>query len=268
MDHPISKLDECVFDYLVSNKDKPRSLVKIFKDITKDTGHRCSTLGNNKDNESYKKKFISICYTLHKHYKNIKRRFQDDRLYLWYSTELSDIYKYDLDNDFSDDDELDNMPKDSSIDYILENHNDYKYFPLDERYDNYDNAIHILVRNGNSGTLKKLLDQFNIDLEARNSLGKTAMDIAVEKNNLDMITMLLDYKYKDKDFSFREKFNNKNKTVTNTNKILVKENKILERTVDRLEEDIYRLESVADFRAKTAIISILFNLLLVWFFIL
>lgn len=95
MDYSLENLDECIFDYLVYNKDEPKSFIKIWADIYGENGIRCSEVykrGNEIESEF---KFYNICYTLPSTYKNVYKIYVHDTLYLVYTmkTDLEPLKK-------------------------------------------------------------------------------------------------------------------------------------------------------------------------------
>jgi hypothetical protein len=89
MDYLLKNLDECMFDYLVYNKDKPKSFIQMWADIRGDSGYRCSELWK-KGNESESEfRFYNMCYTLPSNYKNIYKFYIHDTLYLVYTLDTN-----------------------------------------------------------------------------------------------------------------------------------------------------------------------------------
>lgn len=80
MDHDLSNLSICIFDYLVTQKDDWINIEKIFIDITGSSGHRCSHLKENHYNY-----FEAICYDLPTQYKNVNYNSGNGYKYLQYT---------------------------------------------------------------------------------------------------------------------------------------------------------------------------------------
>ena len=68
MDHSIDNLNDCIFDYLLSNIDKPKSFDEIYDAISGTTGHRCSELSRYNSKKKYGSYFLSLCYNLNDNY--------------------------------------------------------------------------------------------------------------------------------------------------------------------------------------------------------
>lgn len=81
MDHTLTNLNICIFDYLVTQeKGTWINLEKIFVDITGSSGHRCSELKENHYNY-----FEAICHELPNQYKNVNYNGSSGHKYLQYT---------------------------------------------------------------------------------------------------------------------------------------------------------------------------------------
>jgi hypothetical protein len=81
MDHDLSNLNICIFDYLVTQqKGTWVNIKKIFLDITGPSGHRCSAL-----KETHYNYFEAICYDLPSQYKNVNYNGSNGYKYLQYT---------------------------------------------------------------------------------------------------------------------------------------------------------------------------------------
>src|SRR3990172_10768385 len=95
MDHRLSELDECLFDYLSSNSGAFISLNKILTDITSDKGHRCSELKKRYDRQQL---ITCAAYDLDNKYNNIYKTVRNGHLYLAYSDDkINDPFDYPFD---------------------------------------------------------------------------------------------------------------------------------------------------------------------------
>jgi|AntRauTorckE6833_2_1112554.scaffolds.fasta_scaffold12793_2 hypothetical protein len=237
MDHSIENLDDCVFDYLVSNKDEIASIYKIYHDITGETGHRCTSLNDPKNRDVYKRRFRTICYTLDNSYDNIYKYFNGDKLYLVYSErdfrdtirKYTDEYDHLSLNDYS--------PSFNNITDVIEDliDNDKFEFDLENNFDDNETIVHILVRNDRGDLLRKLLQSFDLHFDKKNKFGETPLDIATKCNNCEMVKMILEYGYSEKIHDL----NQKNKTLRKTNTQLFNENNKYNNKINNLESSLY-----------------------------
>ncbi len=199
MDHQFNKLDECIFDYLACNADKPVSLPKIFDDIRKDEGHRCSNLTNS---YRHRQHFLTICYGLDRNYKNIKKIFRYGKLYLMFQKDRTDmnfedsyydnkLYEHEYWKDFTIKKLIDYMCEDSLFDDSLFHNSEDLYFT--RLFDGYETLVHLLVIYNKYDQLENLLKFHNINVNCKNSRGKTPLDIAISMKNRDMVKLLMKY---------------------------------------------------------------------------
>ena len=237
MDHSIEDLDECVFDYLVSNKDEIVSIYKIYHDITGKTGHRCTALNDPKNRSIYKIKFRTICYTLDNYYDNIYKYFNGEKLYLVYSErDFSDaIRNYTDEYDYLSQDDC--YPSFSNIIEVIENliDNDTFDFDLENNFDDNETIIHILVRNNRDDLLVKLLQSFDLKFDKKNKFGETPLDVAINCNNSEMVKMILEYTYSESIHDLKQT----NKDLRKTNTVLINENKEHHKKVNELNDLLY-----------------------------
>lgn len=195
MDHRLNKLDECIFDYLVCNADRPVSLPRIFDDIRSTSGHRCEELTN-----SYKHRqhFLSTCYSLNRNYKNIKKIFRFRKLYLMFQKDRKDttfedsyydnkLYEHEY---WKDDYTIRNL-----IDYMCEDSifDDFEDMYFAQIFDGYDTLVHLLVTYNKYDKLENLLKFHNVDANCKNAKGETPLDIAISMKNKDMVKLLMKY---------------------------------------------------------------------------
>jgi hypothetical protein len=201
MDHAIENVDECIFDYLVSNADEFKSIPTIFSNIIKETGHRCITLKN--EFLKYKNKFIATCYLLNNSYNNIHKIFINDRLYLMYSNkhiDSYDDYTQNITDDYIFDADFSYLDKDGLAYYISYNYHDLTNFNPCNYLDDIDSIMHFIVKRDNHELVKKTLDRFECDkieynIDNKNKDGLTLMNIAETNGNFVMYKKLLDIKY-------------------------------------------------------------------------
>lgn len=192
MDHPLNKLDECVFDYLVLHADKPVALPKIFNDIRSGSGHRCEQLINSRAHWQH---FLATCYKLDKNYKNIKKLYRNNHLYLMFQKDRQDT---DFGESFYDDSAYENTNwKD---DYDLNNIINYMCdnamlddFYFSNLFDNSDTLLHLLVRYNRYNEFENLLKSNSIDLNKKNLQGETPLDLAITLKNKRMIKLLINH---------------------------------------------------------------------------
>jgi ankyrin repeat protein len=198
MNHSLNNLDECIFDYLVLNADKPTALPKIFNDIRSGSGHRCDGLTDKYNHRQY---FLSTCYSLDKNYKNIKKLYRDNKMYLLFQKDRHDAnFESSFYNDHSlydnsywkDDYNLKNI-----INYMCENCMlyDFDNTYLSNLFDNTDTLLHLLVRYDKYDDLENLLKFHNVDMiiNKKNVKGETPLDLAMGLKNQKMVKLLISY---------------------------------------------------------------------------
>jgi len=198
MDHPIAKLDECIFDYLVSHANQMKSIDEIFYDISGTSGHRCSKLISTPNARQI---FTTKCYTLDRHFKNVRKLFRGDQLYLIFDQDRR------FDNIDYDESVFKDVPinptyswdigSTSVIDYMFSDmhYNDYTGSYFTTRFDGVDTILHILVRNNGTDRLADLLEHYSLDIECKNWKGQTPFELAVDLRNVTAASMLCKYKY-------------------------------------------------------------------------
>ena len=198
MDHPVAKLDDCIFDYLVSHANQMRSIDEIFYDISGATGHRCSKLIST---PNARRIFTTKCYTLDRHFKNVRKLFRGDQLYLIFDQDRR------FDNAEYDESVFNDLPINPKYSWDIGSTNvvddmfgdihydDYTGSYFSNRFDGKDTILHILVRNGNLDRLADLLKHYNLDVECKNWKGQTPFELAVDLRNVTAASMLCKYKY-------------------------------------------------------------------------
>ena len=202
MNHTLDKLDECVFDYLALNMDKPVSVVKIFADIRCNTGHRCDELTNGYDDWIY---FLSVCYCLDATY-DVTKLHLDGKLHLVLQKDKDNLSivrsGYDessYNNTYWNDGY--NFPK--IIDHICKNGKIYSF--NNEYYAKLFNAsdtlLHLLVRCDKYDELTELLNTKMVNTDAKNAFGYPLLDFAMSLRKLDIIALLVDYEKRNYDMN-------------------------------------------------------------------
>ncbi|ARF12049.1 ankyrin repeat protein [Klosneuvirus KNV1] len=195
MNHSLNQLDDCIFDYLALNADKPVSLAKIFNDIRSKTGHRCNELTDSNNHRQY---FLSTCYSLDRHYTNIKKIYHNNRLYLLFQkdkkeTNFDRSYYIDPlydDNIWREDNNLINIVNYMCDNSMLDNFDNNYYSNL---FAESDTLLHLLVRYNKYDELVNLLSHNNVDLNKKNAQGETPLDMAITTGNKKMIKLLINY---------------------------------------------------------------------------
>lgn len=236
MDHSISQLDECIFDYLVSHVDEPKNFTQIYNDISSTHGHRCSELNNIPNRNLYKQRFLTTCHTIDNTYDNIHKIFKNDVAFLMYSTKskseinttfnnysglFAEVHQSPDFNDFGTND------FDGMIDYLLDNTSAYKNFNFSSPISSTENMLQFIVKNNKVDKLKKILDQYDIDLTETVN-GKSLIDIASEQNSTQVLRYLLDYTSSKKILILQTQLlatKQNNTTLRNNNAILILKNK-------------------------------------------
>ncbi len=150
MDHTINELSECLYDYLVSNQDIPKNFEDIYKDVTGDTGHRCSALLNDDNTTNNIFKLLNVMYTLEYEYQFIHKYFDNNTLYLVYAPGWNDN-KYTLPNVNSI---IKCKNEEEFLSYIIQSNNNLltKIYP--------GSIVEYCVMKGNPYTLHTILSQY------------------------------------------------------------------------------------------------------------
>jgi len=169
MDHPIENLEECVFDYLISHKDVPKSLEEIYDDISGTTGHRCSELNSYNARYKYKHRFLSVCYNINNVYENIHKYFKHDTCFLLYSEKKKNVIPLVYNNKITNSPRLNsleintfNADSDEFIKYTVFNNNTtFNYSTL---INENETMIELIIKRGNLTSLVHLINNNVIDL--------------------------------------------------------------------------------------------------------
>lgn len=194
MNHSLNNLDDCVFDYLALHADQPVSLVKIFNDIRSGSGQRCNELT---DSANHRQRFLAVCYSLDRSYKNIKKIHRNNKLYLVFQKDRNDNDIFD--NSSFNDQQYDNTWKEEYhvkdiIDYLCDNSMladfDTNYYT--NMFDQSETLLHLLVRYNRYNELEKVLQSGKVDLNKKNNKGETPLELAVNLKNLKMIKLLIE----------------------------------------------------------------------------
>ena len=110
--------------------------------------------------------------------------------------------------------------------------------------------------------LKKLLDNYSVDIESKNKFGDTPVKIAEDNGDPIALKLLLKYKYREKIFKLNQKLSNVKKTNTKIlieNKELKKQNESLFDSLDQLEK--YKKDICSLFKGGVAFAVFLSSIL-------
>ena len=235
MDHKIEELDACIFDYLSSHPDTPKSFTQIFNDISGTSGHRCSQLMDLSNRKKYRDLFTTTCYTMDNKWKNIHKVFKNDIPYLVFSTKnRSDVMincgnlpiTIDLTGGQQDIFELD-----SAIDYMLDSSERQGDFDFSLQLNTNENLIQYLVRKNKLDKLRKLLKLFDVKINEKFN-GKTLVETAMENGSIEVVKELMDLDFNNKKYELDTTIKDLRKCNTilqNENALLKLENKALTR---------------------------------------
>lgn len=214
MNHSLNHLDDCIFDYLALNADRPIPLAKIFEDIRSGSGHRCNELT---DSSNHRRYFLSTCYSLDRNYTNIKKIHRNNRLYLVFQKAKNDTnFDPSAYNDalgetgyWRDEYNLRNI-----VDYMCDNSmlNDFDDNYYSNKFDDSDTLLHLLVRYNRYDELENVLRNHNVDLNKKNAQGETPLELAITMKNKKMIKLLINY-WEDGTVKQLRRINNQNKEV-------------------------------------------------------
>lgn len=194
MDHKVAELDTCVFDYLTSHPDEPKSFTQIYNDISGTTGHRCSELQNMFNRQKYKDLFMTICYTLDNKWDNIHKIYINDKPYLIFSNKPKAEVVTEFQNiGHTNSIFIDNatpLEYDNIIDYMTSADDTYPEFSFVDDLNIDENLLQYLVKKNKIEKLKKILALYDINLNEKVN-GKTLLDCAVENNYTEMVKELM-----------------------------------------------------------------------------
>lgn len=173
MNYTIDTVDDCIFDYLVSNVNVSKSLDEIYCDITKDVGHRCSDLPatdylnlNNVIHNENQTKFLIACYTLDFHFKNIYKVYKNGTIYLIYGQDLSPIHE---------DDNIKSTSDNNIIDCLM---NPKMYNSL---------LVHYCIKKSNLILLEYIMKKYSVDTDSYIQL----INLSVDYNNKTAIEKII-----------------------------------------------------------------------------
>ncbi len=234
MDHPINELEGCIFDYLISHKDIPKSLEEIYTDITGLTGHRCSELRAYDATHIYKNRFASICYNINNNYKNIHKYFKNNTCFLLYSEKKNNFIPLSYSNKINNTlkpntlesnhlvnplgkNFLDVNP-DDFIKYTISHNNSFNYNTL---INENETMIELIIRRGNFPNVSFLIENniVNIGVDYNKLI-----EFAIKHKQYFMITKIIDLLvehnnkiYNDKIAIYKQNYNdNFNYTINTT----------------------------------------------------
>jgi len=194
MDHKIAELDTCVFDYLVSHPDEPKSFTQIYNEISGTTGHRCSELQHQFNRQKYKDLFMTICYTLDNKWDNIHKIFINDKPYLLFSnrprSEVMTEFQGISHNNSIFIDTVNPLEYDNIIDYMIADDDTHPEFNFVDDLNIDGNILQYLVKKNKIDKLKKILELYDINLNEKVN-GKTLLDFAIENNYTEMVKELM-----------------------------------------------------------------------------
>ncbi len=183
MDHDIANLDDCIFDYLVSNCDEPKSFDEIYDSISKSSGHRCSELNKYDAKKKYGNYFLSTCYGMSDNYKNVHKTFKRNVGYLMYSDNKSfdniDIKSNNIPtNTFN---MFDGNKSNEIIKCYMDSTKNYNY----ETYVNEDETMtEFIIKQGNLDLIKQLVNKGVINLNTDREL---LINLAIKHKKYSMI---------------------------------------------------------------------------------
>ena len=223
MNYPIEDLDDCIFYYLVSKKDKLQSANKIYKNITSEVGHRCSELNNSILKDVYKKKFLASCYILHKKYDNVYNVNKNDNIYLIYTKEKKNNIADDIVDigdigdivDIGDKNgELFSITKEDVAKYIIDNFDNYLDYNFNDFFNSKYDFYEYMILNNKYNEFKKALKLNNslVDNKMENKL----INLALRNNKATMAEILLKFKFKNRINNLRIENRNYKNTIQET----------------------------------------------------
>ena len=195
MDHTVAKLDECIFDYLASHANQMKSMDDIWGDITSSKGHRCSQLASQPNRTRL---FIAKCYSMDRDYKNVRKLFRGNKLYLIFDTDNRyETYDESIFKDVPLNPSIWDIDAGHAVDYLFDGTDidDYAGPYMTNKFNGQETILHILVRRNDVERLKQLLKHPNIEIDCKNMNGQTPYDLAQNLGFSTIASMLTNYKY-------------------------------------------------------------------------
>lgn len=235
MNYSISEIDDCIFGYLTTVPNQPKSLMEILRNITGSTGHRCEALSKDSDNSTMRKKFFEACDTLDNNFKNIHKFYKYGIFYLMYSDKLpeevnlekyyNDI-NYDCHNGDSNDFASIGFEQDIILDYFLKNNNN-------NNNNKYATFIKDYLAKCTVDDIRKILEQYDFDPE-KQLYGTNLLQMAVDNENIELVKYLTKKKYDGK----ITKLKGDNLILKKNNTVIVLNNKNLESENKKLKKQL------------------------------
>jgi hypothetical protein len=178
-------LDECIYNFLVSEANKPKSYQQIFEAVTTEGPFQCINLIDKTYNEQYYAMLVEcagICQKfnyLHKHYNGVTKQ-----PYLMFSTDHmnnEDVFEMEVVADNYND-------ASGLVRYMIDHIKDIRNIKLNEYLDGNNTITHMIAKFGEPADLERLMSFYDIDLEKKNRFGQTALALSESNKNSAMIT--------------------------------------------------------------------------------
>jgi hypothetical protein len=215
-EYTMDKIGECIYSYLLSYPNEPKTIYTIYNDI----GEDCPELHNFKNKEINKEIYKTECATLDNKYTFIHRVVIKDRIHLMFSEKKENLIfkKYDTDEYEIDEKEFYEIDHCKNIQRMISNIEEYPDFDPNKLIDTTDNSFHYACRKNNIQLVNNLLNNFDINIKESNKELTNAFDLTTDTA---IKFLLLDYRYENKVLEF----NIINKDVIKRNEELLKINK-------------------------------------------
>lgn len=157
-----------IFQLLVQSANTFRSVHSLYNEYT----------SNNKNKPiPDKRKFILSCELLNTGFKNIKKTYKNNVLYLTFSTDKTLNEQFEMDSNVNDDKDFEALDKCDVIEYMFNNPKFSTNLSFSEYVDGTDTILHLLVRRNKYDLLNNIVAVYDVDFDIKNKNGEIVLDV-------------------------------------------------------------------------------------------
>ncbi|ARF09947.1 hypothetical protein Indivirus_6_13 [Indivirus ILV1] len=239
MNYSINDLGDCIFGYLTTVPNQPKSLTQIFEEITKSSGHRCDDLSHDINNLTYKRKFLESFDMLDTKYTNIYKLYKHGMFYLMFSNKSSqeislEQHYHNINNvDQFSGEYIDNIMNTISPDIMFE----YFFKSNSNQNNRYTQFFKEYLQYFTIEDAKRLFENYDINPET-NICGTTFIKMARDSNNSELLEYLIKKKYDSK----LTKLKADNLILKKNNTIVLLNNKNLESENKKIKNELKNMK--------------------------